>query len=208
MNRCEGCEIFNRGNSYRVCIPPPSENIRGCLISRDPTKEFLPLFEEYKQLLPDKKKILWFNAPPSWLCKKIRVIIDMEIPEHSTDMEKIQDFLNCECYWTHLQKCPTKPQKNQSIDKHEICDLEEDYQPFDYPTAKICATKWFESEFNKYCMKDKIIITLGGNVKIFFKQWSKDQGLDNSNKVIHFPHPSGRCRSWNRNADHTTDHRQ
>jgi hypothetical protein len=81
--------------------------------------------------------------------------------------------------------------------------MKKDFPSFRYATAKLCANRWFESEFNEYGLKDKIIITLGRDVEYFFKRWSKDHGLENSNKIIHLPHPSGRCRSWNPNADHT-----
>jgi hypothetical protein len=186
--------------THRVCIPPPLDKIRGCLISRDPTGEFLADLSDYNTRLRDHAGILWFDAPPRWLCKKIRVI--MEFPENSPDLIKLQDFLNSECYWTHLHKCPTKPGKNQDLGQDEMSCMKEDFPPFRYATAKSCANRWFESEFNEYGLKDKIIITLGRDVEYFFKRWSKDHGLENSNKVIHLPHPSGRCRSWNPNADH------
>lgn len=201
MNQCEGCELSHFGNKYRVCIPPPSGRIRGCLISRDPSSKFLKPLKEYGNLPTDQKGNLWFKAPPIWLFKKINKI--MKFPDNSPDLIKLQDFLNRECYWTHLHKCPTKPQTNQEIDQDGMNGLKEDCPQFRYPAAKSCANRWFKSEFSKYNLNDKIIITLGRDVENFFKSWSTSHGLECSNKIINLPHPSGRCRSWNETSNQT-----
>jgi hypothetical protein len=203
MDHCEGCKLYNLDITHRVCIPLPSDKIRGCLISRDPTSEFLGELEKYKQVPADKKGNLWFKkAPPRWLFDKIKKII-LESDENSlnkTRLQDLQDFLNYECYWTHLHKCPTKPQKKQDLDQDGVNSIEKNYLPFQSDTAESCANSWFESEFNKYDLKDKIIITLGRDVENFFKKWSSHHGLENHNKIISLPHPSGRCRSWNKNS--------
>jgi len=201
MNRCDGCELSHLGNKYRICIPLPSHKIRGCVISRDATSEFLDPLKKYRQLPENQKGNLLLNAPPLWLSKKIKVIMNFD--DNSPDMKKLQDFFNSECYWTHLHKCPTKPGKKQDLDQDDTSGMKEDFPPFHYTTAKLCANRWFESEFKEYGLKDKIIVTLGGDVKKSFKQSSNNHGLENSNKIISLPHPSGRCRSWNPNADHT-----
>jgi hypothetical protein len=204
MDHCDGCKLYNLDITHRVCIPPPSNKIRGCLISRDPTSIFLGELKKYKQLSTDQREggNLWFNAPPRWLFDKIYKIItesDDNYPD-KTVLQDLQDFLKYECYWTHLHKCPTKPQQKQGIHQDGMNVIDENYLPFSSTTAKFCANNWFESEFAKYCLKDKIIITLGRDVEIFFKQWSSDHGLKNCNKIISLPHPSGRCRSWNKNS--------
>ena len=197
MNLCEGCKLYNRDNPHRVCIPPPKDKIRGCLISRDPTKEFLVPLAQYKHLSPDKKGNLWFNAPPRWLCDKIRLF--MNFSEQSSEMIKLRSFFDNECYWTHLHKCPTcKPGKNQ--------DQNDYFPPFKYSTAKSCALKWFDFEFDEYGLKDKVIITCGRDVEIFFNQWSKRNLSENLNKIINLPHPSGaNCGngwSWKKNTEY------
>ena len=204
MNRCEGCQLYNQVISHRICIPPPADNIRGCLISRDPTEEFLVPLENYMRLSSDKKKILSFNAPPLWLCNKIRVF--MNFPENSPEMNKLRQFLDHQCYWTHLHKCPTcKTGKTLDQDQREI-RASEYFPPFRYSTAKSCATRWFEFEFDKYDLKDKVVITCGRDVEKFFSQWSKQHLSENNINVINLPHPSGaNCGkgwSWNKNTNH------
>jgi len=199
MNGCEKCELSQLGNKDRVCIQRPSKEIRGCLISRDPTSEFL---KDYKQPPTDNKGILWFNAPPKWLFTKIekKVICSGEDFPNKAKLSELRNFLDYECYWTHLHKCPTKPQKKLDRYQQGINRVEENYPPFRFSTAKHCANIWFKSEFDNYKLNDKIIITLGRDVEIFFNLWSNSCGLD-SKRIINFPHPSGRCRSWNQNSD-------
>lgn len=202
MDSCKRCELSELGNKDRVCIPRPSKEIRGCLISRDPTSDFLNKLTEYKQLSTENKGILWFNAPPCWLFTKIEKIIkrSSESFPNKTKLPELQNFLNYECYWTHLHKCPTKPQKNLNQYEQGINSIEENYPSFRFPTAKYCADNWFKPEFDKYNLNDKIIITVGRDVEKYFNSWSNNCGLD-SKRIINFPHPSGRCRSWNQNSD-------
>jgi hypothetical protein len=204
MDRCEGCELNQLGNKYRVCIPLPSDQIRGCLISRDPTSEFLGPLKKYKQLPSNQKRLLDFDAPPCWLYKKIGKFMDFD--ENTQEMYKLRSFFNQQCYWTHLHKCPTcKPGKN--IDKKEISDVYEYFPSFRYSTAKKCAERWFEFEFDKYGLKDKIIITCGRDVEKFVNQWSEQHLDTNDNNIINLPHPSGaNCGngwSWKKSTDHT-----
>ena len=201
MDRCEGCALSKLDIIHRVCIPPPSDKIRGCLISRDPTYAFLDPLEKYRQLPTDQRVNLWLNAPPCWLCNKIRVF--MNFPENSPEIIKLRDFLNHECYWTHFHKCPTyKPIKKD--DQNRFGEKKQYYPPFRYSAAKSCANRWFEFEFNKYGLKDKIIITLGRDTEKFFNQWSILQLGEKSNQVISLPHPSdancGNGWSWNKNS--------
>ena len=205
MNFCEGCTLYNRDTPHRVCIPPPKDKIRGCLISRDPTKEFLVPLAQYKHLSTDQKGILWFNAPPCCLCNKIKIF--MNFSEDSPEMIKLRDFLNYECYWTHLHKCPTcKPGKNQDQNQTSVRGMDDNFPPFEYSTAISCALKWFDFEFDEYGLKDKVIITCGRDVEKFFNQWSKKHPSENFNKVINLPHPSGaNCGngwSWKKNTDY------
>lgn len=202
MNRCEGCELSKLDITHRVCIPLPSDKIRGCLISRDPTSAFLDPLEKYQQLPLEQKGNLWLDAPPRWLCKKIGLLMDFD--ENSPELIKLRDFLNYECYWTHLHKCPTcKPIKKDSLNR--LDDKKQCYPPFRYSTAKSCADRWFEIEFNEYGLKDKIIITLGRDVEKYFNQWSRQHLSEISNQVISLPHPSdancGNVWSWNKNSE-------
>jgi|WetSurMetagenome_2_1015567.scaffolds.fasta_scaffold379099_1 hypothetical protein len=205
MNLCEECKLYNQDTPRRVCIPPPKDKIRGCLISRDPTNEFLVPLSQYKHISPDQRGLLWFNAPPCWLCDKIRLF--MNYSEQSSEMIKLRSFFDHECYWTHLHKCPTcKPGKKQDQTQISVKGMDDYFPPFEYSTAKSCALKWFDFEFDEYDLKDKVIITCGRDVEYFFKQWSKDNSIKNSKKVISLPHPSGaNCGngwSWKKNTDY------
>jgi len=190
--------------NYRVHIPPPSEKIKGCLISRDPTREFLVPLQYFQQCNLDRKGLLCFDAPPRWLYDKIEYFL--EFPENSDEkMKKIRYFLDRECYWTHLQKCPTcKSGKKQDQRQINSTDKTEFFQPFQYPIAKKCANQWFGSEFDEYGLEDKIIITCGRDVEKLFSKWSKENLRVSDLKVINFPHPSGaNCGngwSWNKNT--------
>ena len=124
----------------------------------------------------------------------------MNYPESSWDMDKLQHFLDKQCYWTHLHKCPTKPRENQDQDQKGMSGMKEYFPPFQYATGKSCADTWFEYEFNEYGLKDKIIITLGRDVEKFFGPWAKYHNLENSENIIRLPHPSGRNRLWNKNS--------
>jgi hypothetical protein len=204
MNLCDGCKLYNRNTPNRVCIPPPKDKIRGCLISRDPTQEFLAPLAQYKHLSPDQKGNLWFNAPPRWLYDKIRIF--MNFSENSQEMKKLREFFDYQCYWTHLLKCPTcKPAKEQDQNQKDTKD-KNDFPPFRYSTAKSCADKWFEFEFEKYKLKDKIIIMCGRDVERYFGQWSRQHLDENYYDVINLPHPSGaNCGngwSWKKNTDY------
>jgi hypothetical protein len=205
MNQCEGCDLSNLGNKYRICIPPPSDKIRGCLISRDPTSEFLSKLQDYKQLSPGQKEKenLWFDAPPLWLCNKIGDF--MNFSENTQGMCNLRQFLDHQCYWTHLHKCPTcKLGKKQDQNQNDIREINEYFPPFRYRTAKACANRWLKFEFDKYELKDKIIITCGRHVEKFLRQWSKQHLIENDINVINLPHPSdancGNGWSWNKNT--------
>ncbi len=125
----------------------------------------------------------------------------------SPEMKKLRNFLNHHCYWTHLHKCTTcKPGKNLVQNLTGIKKMSKYFPPFRYSTAKSCADKWFEFEFEKYELKDKIIITCGRDVEKYFDQWSKKHLGENSDNVINLPHPSpancGNGWSWKKNTDY------
>lgn len=211
MNNCDGCKLYKPNITNPICIPRPSRTIQGCIISRDPTKEFLPHLIKYKQLAFNQKdkKNLWFDAPPRWLCDKIENFMNFD--KNPQKMHKLRSFLDNQCYWTHLHKCPTcKPNKNQNKKSEKKAEIIDYYPPFKYRIAKVCAEKWFEFEFDKYDLRDKVIIACGRDVERFLlSQWSK-QHLDiPDNNIINLPHPSdancGNGWSWNKNTIYKND---
>jgi hypothetical protein len=203
MNRCAGCNRENPEKD-RVCIPPPDEPVRGCLISRDPTSAFLVPLHYYQQCSFPNRGLFCLDAPPRWLYNKIRGFLSVdEISEEK--MERLYHFLDRECYWTHLHKCPTcKKPKNPKGNQPGISGDDDRFQPFRYSTAKSCADKWFAPEFARHHLENKIIITCGRDVQKFFNEWAENKFPGDSLQVINLPHPSGaNCGSewsWNRNC--------
>jgi hypothetical protein len=203
MSQCEGCKLYPLGATDRVCIPPPSKDIRGCIISRDPTYEFLKPLRFYNMHFPLKQKNLFFDAPPCWLVKRIIRFIDLD--KNSLEIINLRKFLDEQCFWTHLHKCPTHRvvKSDEKFQKKGDEDINR-FPPFRYSNARYCGDSWFETEFDKYELKDKIIILLGKEVKKFFSQKVKSFFDVNGENVIHLPHPSsancGKIGSWNHNT--------
>jgi hypothetical protein len=202
---CEGCHLFNREIFHRVCIPKPSDQIKGGIISRDPTSDFIGPLKEYK-INPRKRGNLLFDAPPRWLCDRIQHF--MNLKQDSFEMKKLCPFIDCECYWTHFHKCPT--QKNVKRD-FTITDrrpriAEDTYPPFRYSNGKLCANKWLDYEFDKFQLHQKIVILLGRDLQKYFMERPDANKLIQDN-FIFFPHPSsancGRGWSWNVNKPKT-----
>lgn len=195
MSKCDICNtsVFHTENP--VIIPEPSSKIRGYLISRDPTIAFLEPLKQYKTL-SNARGLLWFNAPPSWLCNNIRKFMDYE--EKSPDLIKVRNFLNHECIWTHLHKCPTC-----RIAAKQNCRY--DYHVFNFARAKLCADIWFEKEFPKDQVDNRVIVLLGRDVKRYFSQWLIQHPYIDWSRIIALPHPSGANVgtgwSWNKNSD-------
>ena len=190
MNPCYGCDVGTFNLEDPVLIPAPAKP-RGCLISRDPTVKFREPYKEYKA----GNGLLWFNAPPAWLCNNIREF--MEYPEDARALRRIRDFLNHECYWTHLHKCPTCKTAAKG-------DCDYGYHPFSYERAKTCADFWFDREFAGHRLYDAVIVALGRDVDRYFSQWlERNPEIDRENIIV-LPHPSkaniGTGWSWNRNA--------
>lgn len=197
MNHCKGCKLEKSLFLHPICIPFLSKRIDGCIISRDPTFNFLEKIKEYNKHPSIFTGNFSFGpAPPKWLFKRIGYFMDYSPDDPS--MVKLQEFLDKRCYWTHFHKCPTQKKGKRNINP------EEKYPSFHYSTAKWCANSWFESEFNRYLLKDKIIIKLGRHVEQFFNQSEFRFLPKNKSSMIALPHPSavnkGNIWSWNRNC--------
>ncbi len=198
MNHCEGCKLEQSKFLHPISIPIFSNQIDGCIISRDPTFKFLRRIEEYNQNPSIFDGNFSFGpAPPMWLFN--RMVSFMNFPPNSSSAIKLLEFLDKRCYWTHLHKCPT-----QKRIKSQKPSYKEDYPSFHYSTAKWCANSWFQSEFDRYNLKNKIVIELGRHVEQFFEQSEFRFLRKNKTSVICLPHPSpvnqGNIWSWNKNC--------
>jgi len=189
MDLCAGCKLDSPKYNHPLWIPAPSENLKGCIISRDPTSEFIGPLNGYKTGVGN----LQFDAPPKWLCQRIQYFMENDLS--STEMDKIRKFLDNQCYWTHFHKCPTS--KKDKI-----------FPRFSFSNGKVCADRWFNHEFLKHNLKHKIIILLGRDLQSYFKNMESRQLLQD-NTVISLPHPSrancGNGWSWNRNSEQRGD---
>jgi hypothetical protein len=184
MSLCAGCDLDNRNRVHPICLSPPSDNIKGCIISRDPTSAFIKPWREHKN---ERGNFQFGEAPPKWLFERIQYFMGFELDP--TDIKKLKTFLDMNCYWTHFHKCPT--------DKQGI-----DCPRFSYFNGERCADRWFEFEFTKYNLNDKILILLGRDLERYFQN-NPDNPLLKSNRVFYLPHPSmancGKGWSWNKN---------
>ncbi|MHB8164720.1 MAG: uracil-DNA glycosylase family protein [Methanoregula sp.] len=184
MNPCTGCVLDSPKYKHPICIQKPSENLNGCIISRDPTSDFIGPLNGYKK----EKGNLQFNAPPRWLCQRIQYFMGYE--SNSAEMNKIRNFLDNQCYWTHFHKCPTSKNDRQ-------------FPNFSHANGEICAERWFNHEFLKLNFKKKIIILLGRDLQSYYLTKMESYQFLQDNHVIILPHPSGaNCGigwSWNKN---------
>jgi hypothetical protein len=114
----------------------------------------------------------------------------MGYEEKSTELIRIRDFLNRECYWTHLRKCPTCRLAAKQNCKYG-------YHAFDFARAELCADSWFEKEFPMDQLDGKVIILLGRDVKRYFSQLLLQHPYIDWSRVIALPHPlRGKHRHW------------
>jgi hypothetical protein len=209
MVRCKEYEVSKKCPDHHVCVPPPTEEIRGCLISRDPTSRFIGPLQCYRSCYFDRKGLFCFNAPPRWLYSRIEYFLDPS-ERSETNMKNLYHFLDRQCYWTHLHKCPTR-KKPDITEKNSSMYLSEGriFPRYSYPTGRSCAKRWFACEFAKYHLESKIIITLGRDVQRFFTEWSECHFPMKKLIIINLPHPSGaNCGnewSWNRNCRRNKD---
>lgn len=198
MNRCFGCPLYPLGVISRVCIPQPLQT-RGCLVSRDPTYKFVPEIKRQGESLFQQQGLLQFKAPPQWLYQKIMKFKKMDV--NSEQIQKLRTFLDSNCYWIHLHKCPTcREGKFYESIQNRGNDERERYPRFWYSTAKKCADNWLDYEFGRFSLNDKIIILLGKNVSHYFEKSGNTPLLKGNEKIIRLPHPSGRNRLWNQDS--------
>jgi hypothetical protein len=159
----------------------PPENIQGILISRDPTSAFIEPYRTQKK----NKGLCQFNAPPKWLYS--RILSYMKYSSNSPEAEKLCNFLNLNCYWTHFHKCPTiKGDKSLQ---------------FSYTHGEACADAWLDNEYSTYNLNGKILILLGQDLRKYYQARKDNLQIFKNNSVICFPHQSsanvGNGWSWN-----------
>jgi hypothetical protein len=175
-----------------VWIPPPKKgDLRGVIISRDPTTGFIELYNEAskkndeecrKDLMSDK------GVPVKTIIDRIAKVYPNEVTR-----DNLSNFLLKNCYWTHLMKCCTYSSRKNDIGsisfhvaRQTVC-------------VECCSKQWLIRELNLICEQPDVeaIILLGADVtKSVYnllsinnkEKWEKATYQNCS--LIPLPHPS------------------
>jgi hypothetical protein len=173
-----------------VWIPPPKKgDLRGIIISRDPTTGFIGLYNEASNKNDEecRKDLMGIKGVP------VKTITDrIEIVSKGT-RENLSRFLLKNCYWTHLLKCCTYSSRKKDIRSisfqkacHDGC-------------VDCCSKQWLMRELNLIFEQPDVeaIILLGADVtKSVYRllsinnkeKWKKSRYQNCS--LIPLPHPS------------------
>lgn len=158
-------------------MPPESPNkLLGIIISRDPTTEFIEVYQKAKT---NENSFEWHqlmieDAPPQWLINKIILFNEKHLNgDYNKEIESLKAIVKDNLYWTHFHKCCT--------DKNGI--------KFKHSNGVKCAKKWLWKEIlESKALGAKIIICLGKDVESYIKP--KEKALPGI-RIYYLPHPSG-----------------
>jgi hypothetical protein len=176
-----------------VWIPPPKKgDLRGVIISRDPTTGFIELYKNASKKSDEecRRELMGDKGVP------VNTIIDRieKVYQSKGTRKNLSNFLLNNCYWTHLLKCCTYSSRKsdiESISFHKAC----------LDGCKDCCSKqWLSRELDLICEQPDIeaIILLGADVtKTVYRllsiknkeTWHKSQPYRGC-KLIPLPHPS------------------
>ena len=171
------CDCKFRGKNLPIIKIPPPKNPKIILISRDPTVDFIPIYEHsqrYKE--EERRKILFTAAIPLSLIEQITKFLrkgNELTKEKEENLFRLYDV----AYWTHLHKCPTETEDNP---------FKKPMNKTKWKKATICADRWLKGEINTLVKKTQIIVCLGRDVE----RWVNDNISDIES--IYLPHPSFR----------------
>lgn len=186
---CKGCN-YNSTSRQMIIIPAPDKP-KIILISRDPTIDFIPIYEYSKKFNNNERRRILFTAgPPHKLI--VKIIRFLRKKNKKWDQNLYHKIFRV-TYWTHLHKCPT--------------DNENKDTKYKYERAKECANRWLKNEISEWLKdieKEKntihAIICLGKDVENWInKIKEKDKLIKIKLKklkklkiveIIYLPHPS------------------
>lgn len=199
-------KIINKNNCPRDCefnkkdkeipieialVPPPSNEILGILISRDPTVKWMKKYNDIKKECEEESTVraeLFKTAIPESLENRIEKFMGEKISEN--DKKRLFDIISQKVYWTHLHKCFT--------------DASKKLLKFEPKNGKICANRWLVEELRIVIDNNKIkfIIALGNDVQKWVKEWrEKNKDKCEGVEIIELLHTSGQnILIWNRTA--------
>lgn len=164
-------------------FPPQSNQLKGMIISRDPTTAFKDPYLKAR----GKANTEWHNelmtadAPPQWLIKKIKNFDEKYMNStHSNDLEILEQTISNNVYWTHLHKCCTDKKDHVLGAIH-----------FKHKNGELCANKWLMDEIKEAKILGlKFIICLGKDVESFIEP--RESTIKEPDiKIFYIPHPSG-----------------
>jgi hypothetical protein len=178
---CRGCAFYDDRELRKrvpILVPtPPRTNI--VVISRDPTIDFIGIYDYAQHLDEDKRRIALFS---SGIPQQLLVQIGRFLREGRGDgLEKKTRTcyrLFQVAYWTHLHKCPT-----------------DNGNKF----GRECANRYLQAEIENALQEGAAtLVTLGRDVKAWVSEHKSV--LTKDVEVISLPHPSAQnnsiwCRS-------------
>jgi len=171
--KCEDCKFNNKQLKPRpIIIIPPPDTPKIMLISRDPTVDFIPIYEYSKRYSSDEMRRMLFSAAiPHNLIVQITKFCRREKEGLKESMKNLFKIFEV-AYWTHLHKCPTDKENK-------------------FTTA--CANKWLRKEINEAKEEGiQTMVCLGKDVE----RWASKNIFTENIKIINLPHPSRRNPIW------------
>jgi len=157
--KSSACKFPDYGMKKIVWIPPPKKgDLRGVIISRDPTTCFIESYDEASKKSDDenRRELMCDNGVP------VNTIIDRIEKVHQSEgtRNNLSNFLLNNCYWTHLLKCCTYSSRKKDIESisfHKACHD---------GCVDCCSKQWLSRELNLIFEQPgvEIIILLGVDV--------------------------------------------
>ena|GEM_PF-1807084 len=176
------CDCKFRDKNLPIIKIPPPKSPKIILISRDPTVDFIPIYEHSQRYKEEKRhRILFTAAIPLSLIEQIAKFL-RKGNELTKEKEKNLFRLYDVAYWTHLHKCPTETENNI---------FKETRRKEEWKKATICPDAWLKGEIGTLIKSIQIIVCLGRDVERWMKNNISDDLID-KNRIIYLPHPSFR----------------
>jgi len=142
-----------------VWIPPPKkEDLRGVIISRDPTTGFIKLYNDASQKSDEdcRRELMGDKGVP------VNTIVDRieKVYQNEGTRKNLSNFLLSNCYWTHLLKCCTYSSRKKDIESIPFQQTRKD------GCIDCCSKQWLSRELDLICEQPDVeaIILLGADV--------------------------------------------
>jgi len=191
------CDFKKYGKTpiVKISLPKEPEKFLGMIISEDPTTAFICPYK-FAMRRGDTHSLIKNPAPPKWLIQRITEYQNKYCDgQYSNQIEKLQEKINNNFYWTHMLKCCTmKSKKLKALPEEMRISI-----PFRHDRGMICAKTWLLGELKDAVNKEKVkcIIVLGKSPKTCVEQFVVESDIDDD-RFVYLPHPSSaNMKSWN-----------